>query len=287
MNHFWYKFWMQWNRGICALGLVSVFGIASGCKHKRPEPHNDSALSASNRIDSDEKGSVPRDPPLQPKTAFSGGEDLVAQLNAPLSGSVVNTICPSASAIYFGVSGDPDFLEGYVGQLPRDLTSCLWGTVGKNRDDAKKDGLIGMVFGFQEEISVGLGYAVGGEFLALKDPNSNDMLFGVFGYRGYDFGIGLPGVSAVQGFVLGNCGAYPLDLYTGWFRTISGLANNNSFGKTSWWDWADSGCNSWTITRGTTTPVLGVSRTFYSKHGHFIRIRGDYFAPTIEKLRGR
>lgn len=195
--------------------------------------------------------------------------------------------CPSALNIFSAVDTDPSYLEVYVNTLKRDLSECLWDSVTATKAAVDAKGTIGLIFGFSEELSAVLGYTTGTEFVVSLEPGTSNLLFGVFGYRGYDFGLGLPGAGFVQGFVYGDCGSSPLDRYTGWFRTVSGVANNYSYGKDGWWSWEDTNCNAWSITRGTTTPVAGVSRTYYMQEGRFLRVKGDYFAPTVAYLKGQ
>ncbi len=195
------------------------------------------------------------------------------------------TGCPSARSIFAAVDTDPDYLEVYVNTLRRDLSECLWSTITATKSQVDAEGTLGMVFGMTVEASAVVGYTTGTEFVVTLEPGTSNLLFGVYAYRGYDMGVGLPGVSAVQGFVYGNCGTFPLTNYTGWFRTLSGVANNYSYGKNGWWNWEDTRCNAWTVTRGLTTPILGFSRTYYMQEGRFLRVKGDYFAPTIAYLK--
>jgi len=195
--------------------------------------------------------------------------------------------CPSARTVFAAVDTDPDYLEVYVNTLRRDLSECLWGSISSTKKQVDAEGTIGMVFGFALEVSAVVGYGTGTEFLVTLEPGTDNLLFGVYGYRGYDMSLGLPGAGAVQGFVYGDCGGFPLSNYTGWFRTLSGAANNYSFGKNGWWSWEDTNCNAWTITRGTTTPVLGFSRAYYMQEGRYLRVKGDYFAPTVAYLKSQ
>ncbi|OFZ17901.1 MAG: hypothetical protein A2X94_12730 [Bdellovibrionales bacterium GWB1_55_8] len=161
---------------------------------------------------------------------------------------------------------------------------CIWKTIRKNAENRKKP-VHGFAFGSVSEISMTAGIGVSTELVIMKYDEKTLMIGQVYTEAGV-VSIGLPGVSLNQSVIYGHC-ADGIFGYLGWFDTISALALSHNYGKAAYAPptfGTYSGCNSLTSTRGTTTPILGASQSYYHQNSPFILVGGPRAAPLLKYI---
>lgn len=191
-----------------------------------------------------------------------------------------DVICPSGIFEHLHSSASISEIARKVDLSPE----CIWKTIRQNAAQ-KKQVIRGFAFGTISEISMTGGVGVATELVVMKYDDRTLMMGLIYSKSGV-VALGLPGVSLTQSLIFGNC-PDALFSYLGWFDTVSALAMSSSYGKAEY-DLPGfgqySGCNALTSTRGSTTPVLGASQSYFHQEDPFVLVTGPRAAPLLKFL---
>ena len=174
------------------------------------------------------------------------------------------------------VKGGPNW-DGMKAQLV-DLNlspECIWVALRKTAAEFSDRRVQGFAFGAVGEISTAFGYEFGTELVVMK-YSDDALMVGQVKLRGASASLALPaGASLTQSVILGNCDE-GLFGYLGWFENASIFARGFHQGKVGYYPFfrKGSGCDAYSLTRGLSTPVFGVSETYYSQLGKFALVTG-------------
>jgi hypothetical protein len=160
--------------------------------------------------------------------------------------------------------------------------ACVWDTIQRDaRDEWGK--VRGFAFGVVGGLSRGAGYSVGNEVVVFRE-DARTLRVGVVAYRTVGIDVTLPvGASLTQSVVYGDC-AEGLTSYLGWFEGYSAIAKTLSLGRRSIvpFDRELTGCDAHTSTRGMTSPIAGVSTSYYWLLGQSVLVDGPGAQPLLD-----
>ncbi|MCK5073497.1 MAG: hypothetical protein KAQ98_08740 [Bacteriovoracaceae bacterium] len=160
---------------------------------------------------------------------------------------------------------------------------CIWDTIKKKNAERLNEKILGFSWGTTMEASSGIGVQIGTEIIFMPIDDRTAMI-GAVKYEGASFSFGLSGVSLTQSIVFGDCKDNIFG-YLGWFKSWGFIAMTKTLGaEHPFKDNSETGCNMITSTRGMTSPVLTVSRTYYKQLGQFIMVEGPRVQPLIDYI---
>ncbi len=231
-------------------------------------------------------------PEVPPRRESSGGKADGVDDESVVQLAGERTECTQAIATSFSLDGLDDAvardeLIWHLRGLDFDPAHCMWDSIrsGVAREVGGSE-VIGVSFGYVVGVSVEVAsYSRGYELVMIAHPSIPDAaMVGVVGYRGYGASLSLPGGGSVtQGVIHGSC-AGGIDGYLGWFATATVGLNSYNAGRDGWDSWNATGCDSWSITRGTTSELLGITRSYYWSVGPFVAVAGPQVDPFLRWL---
>lgn len=223
---------------------------------------------------------------------------VLALVGITASAAVV-TIKPGVQTTIYLEEADPrdlrcptgimEHLDSYDGieTIARKLNyspECMWRVI-KWLAKTRAPEVRGFSFGAVSEVSNGVGVGFSTE-LVLMRYDAETLMVGQVYIRTYDAALSLPGVSATQSVIFGNCPA-GISSYLGWFDSISGVAMTRSYGKRAYAPpllGGYSGCDAITVTVGSTSPAAGISQSNYSQVERSVFVTGPRVAPLLRYL---
>lgn len=199
--------------------------------------------------------------------------------NVFLSGDNFKNKCSFNKIISAAITKDGDITNAL---RETNFDPCCLPSMTRNQIAGQDNTINGFSVGVEAGGGAGpLGYDVGYEFVMVQ-TGPETLEVGVFKYKGPETSISIPaGTSVTQSVLIGDC--KKLDDYLGYFSSVgvAGMQLNvgmsaNPLNK----DKEPTGCDSESITVGTSSDLIGTSQTYYSKASDFVKVKG----PQIKKL---